>query len=73
MCIYRTGILSFTWNSQFCCVSHRMHPLLQAALSGYVLVDPEKLSERMWIYQSVKICYSYKKSDSLVDQLSHCF
>ena len=28
-----------------------MHPLLQAALSGYVLVDPEKLSEGMWIYQ----------------------
>ena len=28
-----------------------MHPLLQAALSEYVLVDPEKLSEGMWIYQ----------------------
>lgn len=30
------------------CVSHRMRPLLQAALSGYVLADPEKLSQRMW-------------------------
>lgn len=39
--------------------SHKIHPLLQAALCGYVLVDPEKLSKRMWIYQRVKIYYNY--------------